>query len=58
MQELSQSNYYDAESNKRFFSVSQFKDFRKCEAMAMAKISGEYKPEMTRAMLVLSLIHI
>ena len=56
MQELSQSNYYDAESNRRFFSVSQYKDFRKCEAMAMAKISGEYKPEMTRAMLIGSFV--
>lgn len=56
MQELSQSNYYDAESNRRFFSVSQFKDFRKCEAMAMAKVSGEYKPEMTRAMLIGSFV--
>jgi hypothetical protein len=31
-------------------SVSQFKDFLKCPAMAMAKLSGKYVPERGRAL--------
>ena len=49
--ELDQNNYYSPEANQQYFSVSQYKDFMQCEAMALAKIRGEYKPEMTRAML-------
>lgn len=40
----------------QYFSVSQYKDFMKCEAMALAKITGVYKPEMTRAMLIGSFV--
>ena len=53
---LNQNNYYSAEADRQFFSVSQYKDFMKCEAMAMAKIRGEYKPEMTKAMLTGSFV--
>lgn len=53
---LNQSNYYSDKANMQYFSVSQYKDFMKCEAMALAKISGIYKPEMTRAMLVGSFV--
>ena len=54
--ELDQNNYYSLEANQRYFSVSQYKDFMQCEAMALAKIRGEYKPEMTRAMLTGSFV--
>lgn len=54
--QLSQSNYYSLDANKEYFSVSQYKDFVQCEAMAMAKISGIYKPTMTRAMLIGSFV--
>lgn len=54
--QLNQSNYYSPKANEQYFSVSQYKDFIKCEAMAMAKISGVYKPEMTRAMLIGSFV--
>ena len=37
---LTADNYYSPEQNSRFFSVSQYKDFMKCEAAAMAKIRG------------------
>lgn len=53
---LDQNNYYSLEANQQYFSVSQYKDFLQCEAMAMAKIHGEYKPEMTRAMLTGSFV--
>lgn len=49
---LIESTYYGAEANKQFFSVSQYKDFLKCPAMAMAKIRGEYEQEHTRALIL------
>lgn len=49
---LTAENYYSAESNQEFMSVSQFKDFEKCEAQAMAKIRGEFRMEPTTAMLI------
>lgn len=48
---LTQANYYSKEANEAYFSVSQFKDFMKCPAMAMAKLSGEYE-EYGRALLL------
>lgn len=39
---LTQDNYYSQEANRHYMSVSQYKDFRKCEAAAMAKLNGEY----------------
>ena len=49
---LTQDNYYGQAANEHYFSVSQYKDFMKCEAAALARIRGEYKPPPTRAMLV------
>ena len=54
--QLNQNNYYSIEANKQYFSVSQYKDFVQCEAMAMARIAGVYQPAMTRAMLVGSFV--
>jgi hypothetical protein len=49
---LTQKNYYGKKANSVYMSVSQFKDFLKCPAMAMAKLSGEYEPEKSRALLL------
>lgn len=49
---LIESDYYGREANEYFFSVSQFKDFQKCPAMAMAKIKGQWAPERGRALLL------
>lgn len=49
---LNEDTYYSKEANQDFFSVSQYKDFCKCEAMAMAKINGEYQEKTTKAMLI------
>ena len=49
---LTEANYYLKEANQAYFSVSQFKDFMKCPAMAMAKLSGEYNEEYGRALLL------
>jgi hypothetical protein len=49
---LTEANYYLKEANDAYFSVSQFKDFMKCPAMAMAKLRGEYDEEFGRALLL------
>ena len=49
---LTSRNYYGEKANSAYFSVSQFKDFMKCPSMAMAKLSGEYAPEKSRALLL------
>lgn len=49
---LNDDTYYGKEANQAFFSVSQYKDFCKCEALALAKIRGEYNPPTTKAMLI------
>lgn len=52
MSRIDQSNYYSAEANLSYFSVSQYKDFLQCPAMAMAKLRGLYEPEPSRALLI------
>jgi hypothetical protein len=42
--------------NKQFFSVSQYKDFLRCESMAMAKINGTYSQPKSEALLLGSLL--
>ncbi len=54
--QLTESNYYTAEANQFYWSVSQYKSFLRCSAAAMAELRGEYKPKMTKAMLVGSFI--
>lgn len=56
MMRLTSKNYYSARANKAYFSVSQFKDFLKCPAMAMAKLNGKYEPEYGRALLLGSFV--
>lgn len=56
MKMLTDSKYYSLEANREYFSVSQYKDFMKCEAAAMASICGEYERPMTRALLVGSFV--
>lgn len=53
---LTAENYHSLEANREYMSVSQFKDFQECEAMAIAKIRGEYVEPPTEAMLVSSFI--
>lgn len=49
---LNAKNYYSKQASTEYFSVSQFKDFMKCPAMAMAKLRGEYAEEEGRALLL------
>ena len=53
---LTPENYYSSEANLEYMSVSQYKDFRKCEAMAMAMLRGEWEKPKTTALLVGSYI--
>jgi hypothetical protein len=53
---LTQRNYYGQKASREYMSVSQFKDFLKCPAMAMAKLNGEYIPERGRALILGSLV--
>ncbi len=49
---LTESNYFSVEANREYVSVSQYKDFLKCEKMALAKLNGEWNQDMTTSLLV------
>lgn len=49
---LTQDNYFSHEANQAYMSVSQFKQFMKCQAAALAEVRGEYEREKTTALLV------
>lgn len=53
---LTNENYYTPEANREYMSVSQYKDFQKCEAMALATLRGEWERPKTTALLVGSYI--
>lgn len=59
---LSRSNYHSIEANQEYMSVSQYKDFigtyglPGCEAMAMARLRGEWTEPPSTSMLVGSFI--
>lgn len=49
---LTNFNYFSPEAQARYWSVSQWKAFDKCEACALADIRGEYEREMTDSLLI------
>lgn len=49
---INNDNYFSQENSLKYVSTSQFKDFMKCEDMALARISGDYKSEKSTALLV------
>ena len=49
--ELTKENYHSPEARKRYLGASMFKDFQKCEVMALAKVNGEYEEKQTPALL-------
>lgn len=53
---LNDDTYYSREADQTFWSVSQYKDFCRCEAAAMAKMHGEYEQRQTKAMLIGTLV--
>ena len=52
MIELNDKNYFSAEAAADYWSVSQFKDFCRCESAALASMHGEYQRETSTALLV------
>ena len=55
--ELSESNYYDLESDRRYMSNSLYKRFLTCEAQAMAYLAGEWQDKPNEALLIGSYVH-
>ena len=53
---ITKKNYYSQASNKAYMSVSQFKDFRNCEAMALAMLNGEYEKPKSKALFLGSFV--
>ena len=53
---LTNRNYYSAKANNEFMSVSQFKSFKRCEAMALAELKGEYERPKSKALLLGSFV--
>lgn len=49
---LTSENYYNNEANRYYFSASQFKAFRKCEAAAPALLERNNKVEKLLTALV------
>lgn len=49
---LTAENYYSMEMNLQFWSASQVKSFKKCEARAMAELMGAYRPDASTALMV------
>ena len=49
---LTNANYFSRRANREYFSVSQWKNFKKCPNMALAEIRCKYVREETPALLV------
>ena len=52
LQELNEQNYFSRRAEADFFSASQIKAFRKCEAAAMADLQGLRVREVSQAMMI------
>ena len=53
---LTNRNYYTAKANDEFMSVSQFKAFQRCEAMALAELRGEFERPKSKALFLGSFV--
>lgn len=49
---LTADNYFSAEANQAFLSATFIKNFLKCEAAAIAELSGEYQRKPSQALMV------
>jgi hypothetical protein len=57
MLQINKDNYFSNEADREFFSVSQFKSFRSCEAKTMAKLNGEWSDGDNDAFILGSYVH-
>jgi hypothetical protein len=53
---LNKDNYYSLEADRHYMSVSQYKNFLKCESSAMARLNG-YREPKSDALLFGSYVH-
>jgi len=49
---LTSKNYFSPRANRIYFSASQVKSFKKCEAAALAEIKGKYTRPASQALMV------
>lgn len=49
---LTNENYFSTDANQDYLSVSQYKQFQRCEAAAVAQLRGEWEQPKTTALLV------
>lgn len=49
---LTSKNYFSQRANRLYFSASQIKAFKRCEASALAEIKGKYTRPASQALLV------
>lgn len=54
---LTADNYYSSKADREFMSCSQYQDFLRCEAAAMAKLYSGYKPKQSEALIVGNYLH-
>ena len=50
--QLNENNYFSKEADIQYFSASQIKAFKKCEAAAMAELCGLYERPMSQALMI------
>ena len=50
--QLNEQNYFSKEADRAYFSASQIKAFKKCEAAALADLNGDYIRPMSQALMV------
>ena len=50
--EINNSNYFSQNITAKYWSVSQFKTFNRCEALGLAESQGEYVREESDALLI------
>ena len=49
---LTSKNYFSQRANRLYFSASQVKQFKKCEAQALAEIKGKYMRPASSALMI------
>ena len=49
---LTNDNYFSLDANRTYWSVSQFKEFNRCEACGLASVRGEWIRETTDSLMI------
>ena len=54
---LNSDNYFSNEADRYYMSVSQYKNFLKCEACTVAELDGEWERSISDSLLIGSYVH-